>query len=50
MNDFTFEEQQLIERIRGLQPYEKIEVRLKNNELGEVMYIITTNERFEYGI
>ena len=50
MNNITSEEFGLIERIRHLQPYEKIEIKLKDNRVGDVVVTITTNTRVEYAI
>jgi nitrate reductase NapAB chaperone NapD len=50
MNDVSIVELQIIQVIRDLKPYEKIEIKLKDNKPGEVVVIITSNKRMEYAI
>jgi len=44
---FSTEEQELIMRVRELGPFQKIEIRLLNNEYGKVIVTTTTTERLE---
>ena len=48
-NNFTQEEIDLILRVRLLQPFEKIEIKLKDNK-SSVIYTVTKNSRYEYEI
>lgn len=50
MNDVSTTEMEIIMRIRELRPYEKIEIKLKENRPGEVVCTITSNLRIEYAI
>jgi hypothetical protein len=50
MNDISQAEFEIIQEIRSLRPYEKIEIKLKDNKQGEVVCITTSNKRKEYAI
>lgn len=50
MNDISQVEFQIIQLIRELRPYEKIEIKLKDNKPGEIVCTITSNIRKEYAI
>lgn len=50
MNEVSPVELQVIKVIRDLKPYEKIEIKLKDNRPGEVVITITSNQRLEYAI
>ncbi len=50
MNDVSPVELQIVQLIRELKPYEKIEIKLKDNKPGEVVITVTSNIRKEYAI
>lgn len=50
MSEVSSVELQIIKVIRELKPYEKIEIKLKDNRPGEVVITITSNQRLEYAI
>lgn len=45
--EITQSEQELIEMIRELEPYEQIDIKLKDNKYGEVVYTKTSKIRKE---
>ena len=50
MSEVTQAELNILQTIRELRPYEKIEIKLKDNIQGEVIVTITSNRRIEYAI
>ncbi len=50
MNSFTvtLEEYELVQKIRNLRPFEKIEIRLNENRIGQIVYTQTSNVRVEF--
>lgn len=50
MSNISPVELQILEAIRGLRPYEKMEIKLKDNRPGEIVITITSNQRIEYAI
>lgn len=50
MSNLSQAELQIIQLIRELKPYEKIEIKLKDNRPGEIVCTVTSNLRIEYAI
>ncbi len=50
MSEVSSVELQIIQVIRDLRPYEKIEIKLKDNKPGEIVCTVTSNIRKEYAI
>lgn len=48
MIKLTPEEEELIQRIRDLRPFEKIEIKLNDNRSGRIVYTQTSNVRIEF--
>ena len=48
MNDLSKEEMQLVCIVRSLKPYEKIEIKLKDNMTGMIQVTITQHNQFTY--
>lgn len=50
MNDISAIDLEILNLIRCLKPYERIEIKLKDNKPGELIITITSNQRIEYAI
>lgn len=50
MNEVSTIELQILQIIRDLKPYEKMEIKLKDNRPGEIIVTVTSNLRIEYAI
>lgn len=50
MIKLTTEEEALVLRVRDLRPFEKIEIKLNDNRLGQIVYTQTSNVRVEFEV
>lgn len=46
----TSEEWKLIQRIRQIRPYERIEIKINDQKPGQVVYTITSNVRVTFQV
>jgi len=45
LNNVSDEEFKIVTFIRSLKPYEKIEIKLNDNKIGEIAIVVTTNHK-----